>query len=368
MSSPNAKRVLRFSMISLAVILAGLFFYHTFKYTYPFIIGYFFAMFMNPLVNYLIKRFKMPRILAVAISMLIFTAVLTGIIIIIVLQIIAGAKYLLVALPKYFQEFSQNLIMFVDETLLPQFEKMSSFYQSLSSSQQSSTSDTIHSLIGELTNWVMSFLRAFVENIPSLIAWLPNVTIGVIFILLATFFISQQWDKLFLFMKEIIPEHVFNPLHHTVNITKKALVGFLRAQFILFLMSSITASIGFYIIGIEYPITMGLVVGVGEIIPYIGVVAVFFPWIIFAFITGDITLAVGLMILFAVIAIQRVMIEPKVLSKSMDLNPLATLFVMFVGLKIMGVIGVLLGTVVLVILTTLYRNGIFGKIKDYIMR
>ena len=368
MNSPNVQRVLRASLIVLAIGFTLYFFYASFKYTYPFVIGYIFAMFMNPMVNYFMNKLKMPRILAVILSMLISIAVLTIILIVIIIQIISGAKYLLDILPGFVQEFSHNLAVFFETTILPQFEKISTFYESFGTAQQASMTDSINSLVRDLANLVMSFLKAFIGSLPGLITWLPNVTIGLLFILLATFFISQQWDKLFDFMKETISDRVFSPMVNILRIVKKAVVGFLRAQVVLFFVSGITASIAFSIVGIDHPITMGIIVGIGETIPYIGVVAVFVPWIIFAFITGEIGTAISLIVIFAIIAIQRIIVEPKILSKNMDLNPLATLFAMFVGLKLMGVIGVLLGTVVLVVLTTLYRNGVFGKVRDYIMK
>ena len=57
---------------------------------------------------------------------------------------------------------------------------------------------------------------------------------------------------------------------------------------------------------------------------------------------GDYPRAVGLLVLYAIITVLRQILEPKIVGKYTGLYPLATLFSMYVGLKLMGVLGLLL--------------------------
>ena len=59
--------------------------------------------------------------------------------------------------------------------------------------------------------------------------------------------------------------------------------------------------------------------------------------------------------------------EPKILSSSIGLDPLATLVAIFVGFKILGFLGLILGPIVLVIIRTLYKLHILHDVWDFIM-
>ena len=57
---------------------------------------------------------------------------------------------------------------------------------------------------------------------------------------------------------------------------------------------------------------------------------------IYAFATDNVSFAVGLSVLYAVVLVQRQIMEPKILSSSIGLDPLATLIALFVGYQLIG--------------------------------
>ena len=77
---------------------------------------------------------------------------------------------------------------------------------------------------------------------------------------------------------------------------------------------------------------------------------------------GDTSFAIGLAVLYIIVIVQRQLIEPKILSSSIGLDPLATLIALFIGYKWIGFLGLILGPIVLVIINTLHRaNAFHGK-------
>ncbi|MNR42056.1 hypothetical protein D3C85_1605290 [compost metagenome] len=77
-------------------------------------------------------------------------------------------------------------------------------------------------------------------------------------------------------------------------------------------------------------------------------------------------LGIGLSVLYGIIVIARQIMEPKVLASSVGLDPLATLIAMFVGLKLFGLLGLIVGPVSLILITAFYRARIFHDIASYI--
>ena len=101
-------------------------------------------------------------------------------------------------------------------------------------------------------------------------------------------------------------------------------------------MTTVIVLIGLLILRVPYAITIAIITGVVDLLPYLGTGAVFVPWVIYVFFTGDTAFAIGLLILYIVVIVQRQIMEPKVLSSNIGLDPLATLVALFVGFKLFG--------------------------------
>ncbi|MMZ66502.1 hypothetical protein D1872_290040 [compost metagenome] len=91
------------------------------------------------------------------------------------------------------------------------------------------------------------------------------------------------------------------------------------------------------------------------------------PWLVYAYMTGDLRLGIGLSILYGVILVARQLIEPKVLASSVGLDPLPTLIAMFVGLKLFGLLGLIIGPVSFVVVGAMIRAGVLRDLRNYIV-
>ena len=131
-------------------------------------------------------------------------------------------------------------------------------------------------------------------------------------------------------------------------------------------MTTVIILVGLLILRVKHAILIALITGILDLLPYLGTGLVFVPWIIYEFITGGTKLAIGLTVLYIIVLVQRQLIEPKVLSSNIGMDPLATLVSLFVGFKLLGFIGLIAGPVTLVLLTTLHRANVFKDIWKYI--
>ncbi|MDF2556987.1 MAG: rane protein ytvI [Bacillales bacterium] len=366
MNPIQVQRLKRFSFISIITILAFLAFYFSLDYTYPFVLGYLFAFFLNPMVKFFSRKFRFPNMLSVIVAMIIFFGFIFGVISLVIFFTILGANHLLDVLPGHFQTFAHNLKEFVDGTLYPAIENLNKSFKNINPTPDKALSTYFSFNSSDISRSVISNLQTILKNLPGLFLWIPDAALGILFTMLATFFISNQWDKLFNTWKSIVPGNYFEPIRIVFIDMKKAATGFIRAQLIIVSLTTIVSIIGCFIIGVKNPVTMGLIVGTCDFLPYIGTAICFIPWILFSFITGKTLLGIGLLGLFGVILVQRQLLEPKIIASNMGIDPLATLIVMFVGLKLMGVLGVLFGAIILVVFTTLKEAGILKEIQAYI--
>ena len=92
------------------------------------------------------------------------------------------------------------------------------------------------------------------------------------------------------------------------------------------------------------------------------------PWAILCAINGDLNLGIAIIILLVIMSVIRQLLEPKLVSKNIGIHPIFTLIAMYTGFKVIGVMGLLIGTIVLIIFKNIFANlidkGVFKTIFD----
>ncbi|MEG9297114.1 sporulation integral membrane protein YtvI [Mangrovibacillus sp. Mu-81] len=360
-------RTIRFLVVIAVIILSLFTLYYIWKLAYPFVIAVGIALLINPLVNMLETRGKLPRVWAVVLSLFLIAGVFAGLITLLIAEIVSGANYLSEVLPQHVRTLVTFAEDFIVGQVIPFYHQIAGIFKNLDAGQQSTILENIETAGSKVAQSAGDFLQNFFQRLPQLISWIPNAASVLIFAALATFFISKDWYTLSAKADRLVPGKAMTSGRTVFIDLKKALFGFIRAQFTLISITAIIVLIGLIILRVDYAITIALVSGLVDILPYLGTGAVFVPWIAYEFIAGDAGLGIGLSVLYLVVVVQRQIMEPKILSSSIGLDPLATLIALFVGFKLIGFLGLIVGPVVLVILSTLKRAGVFEDIWRFIM-
>lgn len=367
MNPVYVNRTIRF-LIVLGIVLGGAFiFYFVSKVTYPFLIAIVIALLINPLVNFLERKARFPRALAVIVSIILIISIFIGLITLLIAEIVSGTNYLADVVPKHVNTLVEYIEDFIAGQVLPIYNQAASLFKNLDAGQQDTIMTNIQTAGQKIASSAGNFLQNFFLKLPALVSWIPNAATVLVFSLLATFFISKDWNRLSRFSGKLLPERAMKSFRTVITDLKKALFGFVRAQLTLISITLVIVLIGLLILRVDYAITIALVSGIVDILPYLGTGVVFIPWIIYEAIVGNIPLAIGLGVLYTVVVVQRQIMEPKILSSSIGLNPLATLIALFVGFKLVGFLGLILGPVTLVIITTLHRANVFQDIWNFIL-
>jgi len=360
-------KVIRFLFVILVAILSVFLLIYLSKLTAPFIIGALLALIINPLVDFLQIKTKMSRGLSVFSSIVIILGVISTMITLLVNEIISGFTYLSNVVPEKFNQFTIFIENFYSTKIIPIYNNLLIMFEDLDQDQRSTILDSLQILGSNITNAFSSLTQSTANILYTMILKLPNMATLLIISLLATFFISKDWYRLVKKIHYLVPEKVHNKIDQVHLSLQKALLGFLKAEFKLTFITACIVLVGLLILRVEHALTIALIIWIVDFIPYIGAILIFLPWIIYNFTTGDFTLGIGLSILYGLIVAQRQFIKPKILSSSIGISPLATLFTMFVGFKLIGVIGIVIGPLTYIFIRTLHETGIFKAIWQFII-
>lgn len=352
-------RILSLALKSLLLILA---IYLSFRASLlalallsPFIVATIVALFIEPPVKFMERRLRMPRGSA-SLIMVVLVLVIFGLI----MAWVAG---------KVAAELADLT------TKLPYFQGL---FTERSAGWGAVIRDYIHLIPEDVLNTLnntatlildraTALIPAIVAAILGLIALVPNVLVYVIITVIAAFFISRDlamWKKKAV---ALVPTGAVKPGLQIFSRLMNALLGWAKTQLIIMSITAVLVIIGLSILKIRYVVLLGVIIGIVDALPVLGPGAVFIPWAAYVLLTGNPMFALGLTILYGVTVIIRHIIEPIVLPENVGLEPLPTLVAMYVGLRLIGFIGLAVGPIILVMYTALEESGVIGQIKEWLL-
>lgn len=318
----------------------------------PFIIAWLFATLLNPVVSWLAKRLKVPRGIGTILSMLSILSGLLGIIMMLIKK-----------LWEQIVNFAGTLPTLTDEIILQINnieEKLGEKIHILPAGQGIMNLDT---LIEQILNNVSSFLTSAIPTIYDAISKVPDIVLFIVFMLLATFFMTKDYYRIKDFVKAQFSDTIVDRVVIMQRGVIEAIGGYVRTQVILMSMTFTICTVGLFIFRVDYALLLGVIIAFLDALPVFGSGAILIPWAIYNVLVGDFTLAVGLMCIYGIIFITRQVMEPKILSTQIGIYALVTVMAVYIGYKSMGVLGMILGPVIVVILQMLQNVGVLPQFK-----
>ncbi|MBO4537465.1 MAG: AI-2E family transporter, partial [Erysipelotrichaceae bacterium] len=114
----------------------------------------------------------------------------------------------------------------------------------------------------------------------------------------------------------------------------------IRSYGIIILLTCVELTIGFLVLGIGSPFTLGLIVSLVDILPILGTGTVLIPWGIILLILGNMK-GIGILVLYLIITVIRQFVEPRLVGANLGLSPIVSLVVMVIGLQLFGLPGMI---------------------------
>lgn len=111
------------------------------------------------------------------------------------------------------------------------------------------------------------------------------------------------------------------------------------------------------ILGVDNALSVSLIAAIFDILPLLGVAALFIPWIIYMLIAGNTTLAIWLVVILLVVMITRQILEPRIMGNSLGVSAFTMLALMVLSTSIFGIAGLILSPIITVLIKALYDQG-----------
>jgi predicted PurR-regulated permease PerM len=349
-SSPSARSIVRVVVIVLVLLavkdlLGGVLSSLTYLF-FMIVLAVFFAYLINPLVNLIRRPFEvahprlMPKALAIAISYLIVFSVIGVAAYWLAPKATEQAKAFAANVPSYTQSV-QNAITDLNHRL----DRMR-----VNETVQQQINDRINSFLDSAGTFFTTLLGLSAIALLTYVPWLVLVPI------LAFFFLKDA--ALFrVAMLRVAPVGDWrNRVDKVIGDVNDTLVAYTRAQLISCLLIATLCTIGFYIIGNDYALLLGILAGILELIPLIG------PITLGITATTVASLESGWEALWTVLFLVglRIMHDyftyPRIVREGIHLHPLAVILSVLAGEQVAGIPGVFIAIPLVALGTVLYKN------------
>lgn len=326
----------------------------------PFILGYVFSRLVNPLADFLQKKLKCPRGVS-ALLVIIFTiGILGGIITAIVWKLVVEIRNLYDQFPAMYVEFQLFWKRFSDN-LSHIYNSMPDFVQDVLSDMTQEISDKAKTFIDSRSKPVVGYASDFAKAI-------PGGFIGVIIFILSVYFMVVDSDNVSETVHKMLGKKLTAKLSAVKNEFKRYLGGYVKAQFTIMCVTFVIMLIEFTLAGVNYAMLIAFGTAFLDALPVFGSGIVLWPLAVINFFGGNIKVGIIMVIAFVSVVVTRHLIEPKLVSSKIGMNPILTLMAMYVGYRIWGVGGIILGTILLLVIISFYKAGIFDPIISLLKR
>ncbi|MGN0430455.1 MAG: sporulation integral membrane protein YtvI [Acetatifactor sp.] len=324
----------------------------------PFVAAWIVAAMAGPLVRFFEEKLKIKRKAGSAFVIVVVLAIL------IFLIYLGGAK------------LGREVISFINS--IPEMwagaeedfrvigEKLDVLYSRLPVDLQDKLSGIANNLVQSIGNIIGQIGSPTLEAVGNFAKSLPSVLIGVVMGLLSSYFFVAERAEINAWFREHIPEN----LQRQYMLVKKSMVravgGYLKAQLKIEIWMYLLLVIGLSILRVNYAFLIAIGIAFLDILPFFGTGTVLVPWALIKLLSSDYVVAIGLFVLWGVGQLARQLIQPKIVGDSIGVPAIPTLFLLYIGYKLSGVVGMIVAVPIGLILITMYEEGVFDTTKNSI--
>ena len=321
----------------------------------PFVIGLFVAALLRPTIDVIAKKAHLKRVFVSIFILLVFYSVIALLTLLVSARVFYFLKDIFNRLPTIYTEVANSIepeLENLSENILMQFPDIEDYLEGI----LSSIGDSLFSVISKASTTVVGTITGFASRVPSIL-------INFLFTIVSSFFFTIDYHRIAGFVMKQFSKGKQEMILNVKNSMIRTLGKFVKAYITLILITFTELSIGFLILRIPNPILIAGIVAVVDILPILGTGAVLLPWAIIAFIFGNNTMAIGILILYIVVTIVRQTLEPKVVGQQIGLHPVVTLSCIFAGAQMLGVVGLLLLPITVTIIKKMNDEGTIHLFK-----
>ncbi|CYU95250.1 AI-2E family transporter [Streptococcus suis] len=283
---------------------------------------------LNPMVDWMEKH-KISRTVGISILFVLIS-----------LLIIWGLAVAIPSIQEQVTSFAQNLPANIQKiegqvTSLLQDQRFEQF--------RPTALELLNKVNDQAVAYAQKFSSSAVNWASNLISTASQIIVAVLIMPFILFYLLRDGQYLNKHITQYLPTKWREPIGTVLSDVNGQLSNYVRGQVTVAIIVALMFSVMFSIIGLSYPITLGVMAGFLNLIPYLGSFLAMIPAVILGLIAGPIMLIKVLVVFMIEQTIEGRFVTPLIIGSSLSIHPITILFVLLTAGQMYGVLGVLLG-------------------------
>lgn len=360
----SAKSVAKATLVILAILVLAYFLYEIKSLLVIFFVALFFASALEPFVDWLEQR-HIPRFIGVLLILLLFFGMFVIIIGSAVPIIIEQITLIATNVAQYFRTLFETLqsgeaMYFLPETIRGYFvDGFESQNIKMIINQLLDDFSSLASQVKSLASGVGSTVGVVGAGVTSVTISIAEYFFNIVLVFFLVFFMVVDKNNLHEFFQSLFPKKYGTYISTRITDIQRQIGAWLRGTFLLAIILFSLTFLGLLIIGMEkYALTLALIMGIGEFIPYIGPLIFLIFSLPIAFGMSLVTV-LKLVIFYVIIqTIEGNILVPAVMNRIVGLSPIIVIMVLIIGWHFLGIIGAIIAVPV--------TTAVAMFVRDYI--
>ncbi|MCJ7687997.1 MAG: sporulation integral membrane protein YtvI [Clostridiaceae bacterium] len=308
-------------------------FFGTIGYTLPFVLAFVLALMLKIPTKYLMEKIKIKSAVASLLTTTIFFTIIVVLLTLIITTIASETVQLAKLVQVYISSNKDSIAKFLIN--------MQDYYKNLDPSILSNIESNITEYITKTINISFDASTKIFTQTLGFVSAIPYILMVLLFTLLTTYFFTKDLSSSSKKMFDLIPNENGDRLTSIFDESKKMFKNYLLSYLLIITITFLETLVVFFIFKVKYAVTLSILCGIFDLLPIFGIGAIYLPLIIIFSISHNYVAALGLLISYIIITIIRQIIEPKIVSTSLGIHPVAVLASIFIGLRANGILGML---------------------------
>ncbi|MCS7219867.1 MAG: AI-2E family transporter [Anaerolineae bacterium] len=346
---------------------------------YPYLIALLIGYLVHPVVNFLdehmpvvLQRRRMSRPLAILIVYLLIIGMAVTIIAFLVPLIWGQLQELLAAFPALLEGARSRMDWGLTDWYLNAWDYVSRLAEQyfgvrLEDVAQGNLRPQVEQWLLEwiqrAVNLVISGVQQGITRSLSVITSTVSFVLGILILPFWLFYVLNDHARVLTGVMRLVPERYRLDAHFLLRTADGVLSAYVRGQLLLCFFIFVIDSIGLAIIGVNFPLLLGLIAGVLEIFPFIGPILGAIPALLVALLQSP-TKALWALILFVgVQQVENIFLVPRIQGQNVQLHPALIMLVLVIGNELAGIWGMLLAVPLTAILRDVFKY-VYLRLSD----
>ncbi len=247
---------------------------------------------------------------------------------------------------------------------------LNSFYYAVISKMEEMniSSEELNTYLSQVTDSIGNVLRGYAQNILGSMNHLQSFFTNFLFSVIFGIYFLLDGEGLLRYWKRVLKALASQKFYHRIAVLVQdadhIFSGYIRGQLLDALFMGIVVSIVLRIMNVKFSVIIGILTGIGNLIPYMGPFLAYGSTVVVCLVNGDIPLMIiSIIVLFIIQTIDGNVVNPRLLAQNISIHPMLVIASLIIGSALGGIVGMLFAVPVGALLKMQ-----FDRLIDFLIR